>query len=516
MRATAREVVPQRLGGATGKTIRWARALAVVVTLVLWGAGASLAVAAPIQDEEDVCPATEEPAPTPPPAPADSTETPPPPPREPTLPPVSASRDGKRAVPDYAGRAPPPPTAGQVLIWVPRVLLAPALITAEYGIRRPVVGLIRWGQEHYVFKRIYDLFTWDDGQGGVYPIANIDLGLKQTVGLALFSHRLIAPANSLSLSVSFSTQGVFSTSFQDRLRVFRDGAGTVYLGGHFTERPDGIFYGTGADTRNEDKTFYSFVSRGLSLGLASHLGGLNQAIFEIETHDVRFSPSHLSASTPSLDARYGGPDQPPLPNGWGGYGLVKARAALIVDTRSTSFESAGTGLRFEAGAGYALDPGDSGLQFVPWGAALAVFYDFSGARHVIALETATQFVERIGARGVPFTELPTLGGLQWMRGFLGGRLRGDSSFTTTLLYRYPVASFLEGELFSSLGNTFAGHLQGFEPGRLFLNWGMGLRTTFARDASITVTLALASNRLDAPQFDPVDATRVSFGVIHGF
>jgi hypothetical protein len=51
---------------------------------------------------------------------------------------------------------------------------------------------------------------------------------------------------------------------------------------------------------------------------------------------------------------------------------------------------------------------------------------------------------------------------------------------------------------------------------LFLNWGVGLRTTFARDAAIAATLAFASNRLDDPAFRIADATRVSLGVIHGF
>jgi hypothetical protein len=103
-----------------------------------------------------------------------------------------------------------------------------------------------------------------------------------------------------------------------------------------------------------------------------------------------------------------------------------------------------------------------------------------------------------------------------MRGFLAGRLRGNSTLVATLAYRYPVLALVEGELFTALGNAFADHLQDVAPERFFLNWGVGLRTTFARDAAIAATVAFASNRFDDPAFRIADATRVSLGVIHGF
>ena len=113
-----------------------------------------------------------------------------------TVPPVREPADGKREVPDYDGRPAAPPTAREGFIWIPRALLLPAHLTVEYLLRRPVVGFVRWGEEHHVFKRIYDLFTWDEGQSGVYPIASLDLGIKSTVGLALVDRRFFVPGNS--------------------------------------------------------------------------------------------------------------------------------------------------------------------------------------------------------------------------------------------------------------------------------------------------------------------------------
>ena len=448
----------------------------------------------------------------------DTSGTPSLPKREPDLPDISASAGQQRVVPDFEGRPPAPPSAREVVIWIPRVILFPAHVVAEYVLRRPVVAPIRWGDEHFVWPRVYDFFTWDQRRSGVYPIFNIDFGVKQTAGLTLFSRELIVPANSLKMSVYMSTQGVFGTSAQDRLKVFRDGSGAVYLGGGFVERPDGIFYGVGPDTRTEDKTFYSFVTHGLSLGLATDLGGLNHAVMEIGYRGTTFGSSHISDTTPSIDALYGGPGQLPLPAGFDGYHLVQPRLVLILDSRDSRIDVVlpGTGVRFQADVAYAFDPLHPGLRFVSWGSQAAGFYDFSGARHVLAIELGAHFVENVGQWDIPFTELPSLGGTEWMRGFLGGRLRGPSTVVGTIQYRYPFWTFVDAELFSSLGNAFAGHLDDFGFGRLFVNIGMGLRTTFARDSSISLTLASASNRLDSSDFRLIDATRFSVGVIHGF
>jgi hypothetical protein len=447
---------------------------------------------------------------------APTTTTPAAPATTPAAVPESARRHGRREVPDYDGRPPAPPTAGEAFIWIPRALLLPVHLTAEYLLRRPVVAAIRYGDEHYVFKRIYDFLTWDGGQSGVYPIANIDLGLKNTIGLALVNHDFIAPANSIRAAWSVSTQGVFSVTAQDRLEVFRDGTGALYLGGQYIDRPDGVFYGVGPDSRTADKTFYSFLSRGAALGLVGHLGGLHHAAVEIGYRDTRFGASDISADTPSLDARYGGAGQAPLPAGWTGYDLAWTRAVLLLDSRNPSFESTGSGVRMEASGSYAQSPRTPALQLVSWGAEAGGFLDVTGARHVLSLQLAAHFVEQIGAAPIPFTELPALGGMVWMRGFLGGRLRGASTLAGTVQYRYPVTGFLEGELFSGVGNAFPGHLDGIALSRLFLSSGVGLRTTFARDASIAFTVAIASNRFDAPDFTLAEETRVSLGVIHGF
>jgi hypothetical protein len=421
-------------------------------------------------------------------------------------------------VPDYDGRPSPPPTAREALIWIPRGALYPAHLVAEYVLRRPLVAVIRWGELHSVWPRVYDFFTWDQGRSGVYPLATVDFGLKQTAGLGIVWRDFIVPNNALRASAYASTQGVLGTSAQDRLSIFRDGTGAVYIGGGFVKRPDGVFYGLGSDTSTEGKTFYSFVSPYGSLGLTGSLGGLSRVFAEVGYRRFTFDRSDISATTPSIDERFGGPGQAPLPPGFGAYDLVQSRLGFVLDSREPNIDvvPSGTGVRFQPEVAYALDPRHTALRFITWGASAGGFLDVSGARHVLALELAARFTENRGSDDIPFTELPTLGGAEWMRGFLGGRLRGRSTVVATAQYRYAFWTFADAELFSSLGNAFGSHLDDFAFDRLFLNMGAALRTTFTRDTSMTVTLAFGSNRLDAADFRLMDTTRFSFGVIHGY
>jgi len=438
------------------------------------------------------------------------------PPLEPVAPAPPVAPGERRPVPDYGRPPPPPPTAREAFLWVPRTLLLPARLTTEYVLVRPTLAFARLGDQHYVFRRIYDFLTWDNGHSGVYPTASFDLGLKSTIGLGLVEGAFGSSNNSLHAAVSASTQDVLAFSAQDRLRVLRDGTGEVQLGGGYVRRPDGIFYGTGADTRSSDKTFYSYETRALSAGMSGNLGGLHRAAIELGYRDTRIGGSTIASDTPSLDARYGGAGQPPLPAGWGGYDLAWSRGFLVLDSRSPRFEDSGSGVRFYAGASFGMSPRDPDLRLLAWQLEAGGYYDLSGARHVLSLQIATHFIERIGPSAIPFSELPALGGQDWMRGFLAGRLRGNSTLVATAEYRYPVLALVEGELFTALGNAFADHLADVSPGRFFLNWGVGLRTTFARDTGIAATIAFASNRLDDPAFRIADATRISLGVIHGF
>src|SRR5215470_800720 len=75
----------------------------------------------------------------------------------------------KRPVPDYDGRGDEPTTAGDVLLYVPRIVLFPLYLVSEYGVRRPMEWLVINAERGQWPSLILDFFTFEDRKIGVFP-----------------------------------------------------------------------------------------------------------------------------------------------------------------------------------------------------------------------------------------------------------------------------------------------------------------------------------------------------------
>jgi hypothetical protein len=448
----------------------------------------------------------------------DRTGTPPGPPASADLPPPSAPPGQKRPRPDYQGREPDAPDLGETLVWVPRTIFFPVHALAEYGLRRPIVGGITAAEKHFVFARLERVFTWWNGRAGFFPMFRFDLGLKPAVGFQAFVHGLGHPDNETTAAASFWSQRLLLVGAEDRAEVFRARTGTVRLRAFYLRRPDGVFFGLGPDTRTADRTFFFFRRMEVGTGLEGRLFGLNRVAFDVALRRLRFEADGEDVETPAIATRYGGPGQPSLPPGFGaGYALIVPRLRFVADSRRPADEDyRGSGVRLEGEGSYTLDPSDPSTSFFTWSVEGAALWDFSGYNHVLGARINLRFAENAGDHPIPFTELPSLGGLELMRGFLAGRFLGESALEATVQYRYPIWSFADAELFSSVGNAFAGHLRAFALRRLFLAWGLSLRSKLSRETSLGVTIAFGSNRFDAADFQPADSVRFFLGVNEGF
>ena len=447
----------------------------------------------------------------------DFTGTPIPPPQDTILPPASPTTGPKRPLPNYDGRPDVAGTPGETFVWGPRVLLFPAHVVAEYALRRPLVGAINFAEKYHVRQRVYHFFTWDEGRAGIYPTFNLEVAIKSTVGASLFAREFVSPANDLYASTAFADQGVINLRVRDQLSLWPHRQGGAYVRASWVRRPDGVYFGGSGITRQSDLTYYFYDDRAMEVGLEGKLGGMNRITLELGVRDIAFSTDTRSPDRPSIVTRFGGPTLPPLPAGLGGYGLLRPRIGLVLDSRDPVYEHpTGTGVRLETDASYGRSFSDAAFTFVGWGASLAGFWDISGVNHVLALEIASRFVESISGAPIPFTELPSLGGREHLRGFYDGRLRDQSAFAATLQYRYPIWAYVDSEIFAGVGNVFPGHLQGLDPVRLYLSYGCGLRTTFSREVSFVATAAGGTRRFDDPSFRAVDATRFVLGAVHGF
>ena len=114
----------------------------------------------------------------------------------------SAHADAKRQVPDYDGRE-EPTTPGDVLIWIPRIVLSPLYLVSEYVVRRPLGFLVAGAERANLPEILYDIFAFGpDHSFGIYPIAFIDFGFDPSVGLYFFWNDALAKNNDLRLRAS--------------------------------------------------------------------------------------------------------------------------------------------------------------------------------------------------------------------------------------------------------------------------------------------------------------------------
>ena len=360
------------------------------------------------------------------------------------------------------------------------------------------------------------ILNFNDGQLGLYPVLDLEIGRKSSAGVALYAKNLLFADNQARVVVFVAPDGLFEATVFDRAEIsgaFLDRVGVRF---GYRHRPDGVFYGIGGETRSEDKTFFAIRAPALTVEGSRALGRLARATATLEWRQAEFSGSDFSDSTPSLLQRFGAAGQPPLPPGWSGYALIDAGLALAL--RSPDLDdrlAVGTGVWLLGQGGYALDPTQGALSLLHGGAEAGGAIDFSGKGHRLGMALTTRYIEALGTTPTPFTELIALGGDELLRGFLPGRLRGDSAFVTTFFYGRPIGRHVFTEIFLAAGNVFDGRLDGLNPRHFVASYGIEAEAAFSREVSLELVAGFGTSRVE-PHFDPLDEFRLSLGVNHRF
>ena len=470
----------------------------------------------------------------------DHTGSPKRPPQAASTPASTDLQDERRARPNYDGRPADTPSAGDVLLWVPRIALFPVHFVLNWFVRKPIVWLITRAEANFVFARVEKALTFFNGKATLFPTFLADFGLNPAVGLAYTHSDLFTNGNTFNLSVSvWNPEEWLRVAIRNEQRTLDDDSGLLVLDGEFLRRPDQVYYGLGADTRTDDERIYAVERAEVGLEVLATLHKLNKISFSTRFRTVGFDaddarapaigrefdldgerierPGAIAFSTPET-----------IPGFSERYQLLEHRIHLMLDSRSPDTEfDGGTGLRFEAFGSFEWDPAQTSRNFLRVGGELSALYDFSGNGHIAAVRAYTEFlVDDIGDDDVPFTELPQMGGNEVMRGYLPGRFLGKYAVAVTGSYRYPVWSLIDAEIFGSVGNVFgvpdevndvditgAGS-QKFSFKKLYAAGGIGLRTNLDRDTALTIMFGLGTRRFDT-DFG-IDSIRVTFGVTQGF
>ncbi len=467
----------------------------------------------------------------------DLTGTPQGPPKQDELPRLSAEMDQERPLPNYDGRPEAAATAGDILIQIPRLMFLPVHFVMNYILRVPVIWGITRLEEVHAFTRLDRFISFRDGKTKFIPTFFADFGLRAAVGISNSNKDLFFRGNDLTLSAGYGGSNFKRASIMNQTTVLSDNSGRLRLFGNFEIRPDQPFYGEGPISSTD--TRYNYWARRIEAGwdLRAVVADLSWVSFGQTLRDMDFSNNGINETLAELGAAPAscgaedysslatrGTDKPYAPCGYvngEGYRLFDSRIVAKIDTRDpdTQFRG-GTGLLFEAFGSFSFDPSNVSRSFVRFGGEAAGFWDVSGAGHVLALRLYSEFTERTGSKDdpIPFTELAALGGMETMRGFLERRFVGDSAFSATASYRYPIWSMLDAELFASMGNVFDGYYSGWSLKRQSLSSGISLRTTFSREASLQMLFAVGTNRFEQASNDnfKVDSVRFAFGYVQGF
>ena len=449
---------------------------------------------------------------------------------EPKDPPIDS--DEKRDVPDYGGRGDDPTTVGDVLIWVPRVLLSPLYVISEYGLRRPFRWLISTVEEEKLPQKLVAVFTFGpDNNMALVPSGLIDFGLRPSIGLYYRWNDAFFAGNKVRARFAFGGVDWLLLNFADRVAV--GPRSELGLRAEYGFRPDWLFHGFGPRSGSQ-RARYEAIRSEAGFGFrtdflpASHISGWTLM------RDVTFDLTQGAFDDPTVAeeiarGRY------ESPTGAGGYTVLLSGAELEWGTReprepenlpeaSDHFPAPGSGVRAQVRAeqGSSLAALESAGSFesrryhwLKYGATFGGFVDLTGTQRVIGLSVIVDAVDPLFDNGeIPFTEQVSLGGMRPMRGFLEYRLIDRSAAVALFEYEWPVWVWMDGVLHYAVGNVFGPRLDGFELDLLRQSFGLGLRAAGSRDHPFEMLLAFGTRTFG--DGGGIEHVRFVFGATSGF
>lgn len=442
---------------------------------------------------------------------------------EPPLPPID--RDEKRPVPDYDGRGEEPTTAGDVLVWAPRVLLSPLYLVSEFVVRRPLGAFVTWAEREQIPALLINVFTFGPEQNaGIVPTGLIDFGFRPSIGLYFFYNDWI-PDHNLRARAATAGPGWLMLNLRDRLVLGEEDE--ISLGAGFVRRSDWVFHGLGPRSPSER---YRFASTTLQADLTYQARLWRSSGFTsfVGVRRTTFDPEEGCCDTTVETGMARGLLAEP-PGLMKGYTLFLSGLSADLDTRSPRDGSgpigpAGHGVRLNLRGEHAAAIGrqqafsysePERYHFVKYGATLTGYLDITGLQRVLSLSAIVDFADPLRDDGnIPFTEQITLGGERPMVGYLAGRLVDRSSAVARLDYTWPIWVWLDGALHYELGNVFGERLQGFELDQLRNSFGMGMRASSSSDHVFELLLAFGTETFAAGS--QVENVRFVLGATSGF
>lgn len=403
-------------------------------------------------------------------------QSPAPPPRQQDTPP-----DPRQGEP-YDGRPRDPPVVTNDLLVVPRVLLAPPRLLFR-GLAWTANKMLEYEERTRLGRRVAAAFTSEDGLIGLRPVFQWQSGFLLSGGAYFFHDRLLGPGTAFNATLTLGGDDlVFAQVYARPVSLLRRGWAAVEV--TFDRRPDRLFTGVAVDRPSRGFARYGSdqldvlgigrvrLTRRLELRLVGGFG-LRRFFNGREMDEERPIDTVYCQLSPGGVCLPGRVDEFLVP-GWNeGTQFVRVGADLHLDTRDHPIVSS-AGLLLDGGFDYTEGLGD-GSRYFRLHAKIAVPINLWARNRVLVFRAASSVVANLGDVYVPFSELPTLGGRDFLPGFRIDRFRGASTFVVSAEYRWPIWMWMDGMLFGGYGGAFGTWFEGFGASQMRGDLGAGIR-----------------------------------------
>ena len=423
---------------------------------------------------------------------------------------ADAPRPPPRPVPDYEGRGPEPTTAGDVLVWIPRIILLPAYLVANYVIAAPVGALATTAERNQWPTWILNFFAFGpDHQGGIFPTFFVDFGMRPSIGLHFFWNNTFLTGNRVTADAAWGGHDWIATSVGDHYQITQNEA--VSLQAFWNRRPDTLYFGIGPESLDSNRSRIGSDVVGGTLGYDKTIGrlalsstlGLRRTVFR----------DYSCCSDPSLQDRVEAGQLPPPPGYQENFTAAQLSVKAVLDTRPPR-PLPQTGFRIGATVAPSVDVTRGfDRSWIRYGAGMEGSIDVTGTARVLSLGVTAYFVDPLGSQPVPFTELASLGGTEPFAGFLPLRFRDRSAIVAQLGWHWPIMAFLDGLAAVSFGNVFDAHLSTFRWDLLRMSAEIGLRSAGTGTSSFEFIFGLGTHTFH--EGFGVESFRLAFGVSYG-
>jgi hypothetical protein len=463
-----------------------------------------------------------------------------PPPPEPTTEPTEPAPEPEV---DWSAAPPPDQVSGveraaptpvsHHLLWIPRAVLFVPRWTFWLAAQPFRLGV--WSYQHYhLDNRVKRALFNTEETLGIYPVGSYESGFGFSGGVRVVARDVFGHGERAKLRADwgghyFQAYGI-SMSSGDLISKHLE----LELDGRYQRKPREVFYGIGnadhvdeleapppmpidptmsdvaIETRFREDVWRARLAAKVKLGgpVAFRLSGaLNRREFSgdgVPADDVPIDTVYAVAGRPGF--------ADPVTSAYG-------EAELILDTRhqTSPYQSKAvdaSGWFMNAYLGGARGLGDDPTDYYRYGGEIQRFIDLYRGSRVLALRV---MVEAIGGttirdNQIPLTDLPRLGGVEYLRGYKDSRFRDRALTLGTVEYSWDLGNYLAGYGFVDFGRVWP-DLRDFEFEAFRVGFGGGIQVH--TNSSFVMRAQVAANRtgdvLLQITFSPVFGRRERLG-----